>query len=198
MITEKEILESRRVIKELIETEKIVSADKKFVSFFMQKAENALETALVLDTLSCNEQIKKEFMLPLGYNGYVWVINAAYYAMFYAATALLAKYNWRIKEEKGIHALTYHALVYYFLDNDQKLKKHYLEQYKEAEKESFEILQVAEAEAKQQIENVRLELEKRREFTYEMGKSAEEAKAQSSIKRAKEFLTIVKELLVKE
>lgn len=198
MITEKDIVEARKIVKQLREEEKIVTADEKFVSFFMEKAENALETAIVLGILSSNEQKKKEHSLPTMYNASTWVINTAYYAMFYAATALLAKYNCRIREERGIHALTYHALVYYFLDNDQKLKKHYLEQYQAAEKESFEILRVAEAEAKQQIENVKFELDKRRVFTYEMGKSAEEAKAKSSIARAKEFITMVKELLVKK
>lgn len=197
MITEQSIIESRKIIKQLIEEEKIVAADAKFVSFFIKKAENALETAILLYTLSLNREKKEMASLHQEYDGFVWVINTAYYAMFYAATALLAKHKHRIKEDKGIHALTYHALVYYFLDNDKKLAKHYVEQYQQAEKESLEILQIAEAQARQQIENVKFELEKRRIFTYEMGQNAEQAKAKTSLERAKEFLTVVKELLVR-
>jgi len=116
--------------------------------------------------------------------------------MFYAATSLLAKYNHRIKVEQGLHSLTYHAVVYYFLDNDKKLTKHIIEQYKLAELEASELLQTAEQRARNHIEQVNLELSKRRTFTYEMGKIAEKNKAETSIKRSEEFLTLVKEMIL--
>jgi len=116
--------------------------------------------------------------------------------MFYSATALLAKYNHRLKVDQGSHPLTYHALIYYFLDNDKKLTKHILEQYKQAEEEASELLQTAEQKAREQVEQLKFELSKRREFTYEMGKIAEKGKAQTSINRAKEFLALVKELIL--
>ncbi len=116
--------------------------------------------------------------------------------MFYAGTALLAKYNHRLKIDQGVHPLTYHALVYYFLDNDKKLSKHILEQYQQAENEAAELLQAAEQEAREQIETIKFELSKRREFTYEMGKIAERNKAETSIKRAESFLMLIKELIL--
>ena len=196
MITEKEILESRQIIKRLIEEGTIIKADESFVIFFLKKAESSLETAKGLLKLSENQDLKETLRLSPNYEGYLWVINSSYYAMFYAATALLAKYGYKIRNEQGIHSLTYHALVYYFLDNDQKLTKHILEQYHAAEKEAEELLQLAEQKAKDNIEQVKFELTKRREFTYEMGKIAEKNKAETSIKRAESFLTLVKELVV--
>ena len=196
MITEKEILESRQVIKKLIEEGTIIKADEVFVNFFLKKAESSLETAKGLLKLSENQDLKEALKLSPHYEGYLWVINSSYYAMFYAATALLAKHNHRIKTEQSVHSLTYHALIYYFLDNDQKLTKHILEQYNAAEKEAEELLQLAEQKARDNVEQVKFELTKRREFTYEMGKIAEKNKAETSIKRAEDFLTLVKELLI--
>lgn len=196
MIAEKEILESRQIIKQLIEEGTIIEADDSFVTFFLKKAENSLETAKGLFKLSQNPDSKKILKLPFDYEGYLWVVNSAYYSMFYAATALLAKYGHRLKVERGTHYLTYHALVYYFLDDDKKLTKHILEQYQSAEREAEELLQLAERKAGEKVEQINFELTKRREFTYEMGKIAEKNKAETSIKRAEDFLTLAKELIL--
>ena len=115
--------------------------------------------------------------------------------MFYAAVSLLAHSGKRINTDLGIHKLVYHALVYYFLDNDQKLTKHILEQYQKAQEDAEALLQKAETRAREHIETVKFELKKRKEFTYEMGKIAEENKANSSLKRAEEFMTLVKEMI---
>lgn len=196
MITEKDILASRSIIKRLISEEKVREADKRIVDFFAGKAESSLQTAIALLKISESQDAKKLLKLPRGYDAYMWAINAGYYSMFYAATALLASYNHRLKVDQGIHYLTYHALVYYFLDSDKKIAKHILEQYSLAEKEASELLQAAENKAKEQIDNVRMELSKRREFTYEIGKIAEKNKAETSAKRAAEFVTLVKELII--
>ena len=196
MITEQDILESRKVIRRLIEEEKIVKVGEEFVVFFMKKAENSLETAHVLLAISKNEDLKKELNTSQFYDGYLWVINSAYYSMFYSAISLLAHFGKRIKLEQGIHKAVYHALIYYFLDNDKKLTKHIIEQYQQMGKDAGALLQIAEFKAKEKIEQVKFELDKRKEFTYEMGKTAEENKANTSIKRAEEFLTLVKEMLI--
>ena len=121
MITEKEILKSRQIIKRLIEEETIVKADERFIIFFLKKAESSLETAKGLFKLSQDQKLKETLKLSPEYQGYLWVINSSYYSMFYVATSLLAKYGHRIKTEQGIHSLTYHALIYYFLYNYHKL-----------------------------------------------------------------------------
>jgi hypothetical protein len=95
------------------------------------------------------------------------------------------------KSEQGIHALTYNALIYYFLDNDKKIEKHIIENYNEIERSASEIL------ARDRIETIKYEMEKRKVFTYNMGINAEKSKAETSLKRAKEFLTLIKELTLK-
>jgi len=196
MISDKDIEKSRETIQQLIKEGSIVEADKKFVDFFLIKAETSLQTAKAILNVSNSPKLKIDLQLQPTYDGYMWVINSAYYSMFYAATALLAKYNHRIKIEQGKHALTYHALIYYFLDLDKKLTKHIVEQYKQAEIEASELLQIAEQKAREKVEMIKLELNKRRDFTYEMGKIAEKDKANTSINRAQEFLTLVKEMIL--
>lgn len=196
MIDDNNILESRKIIQQLISEGRISKVEKEFVAFFMKKAEDSLETANVLFKISQSASLKKELSISQFYNGYLWVINPAYYSMFYAAISLLAHFGKRIKIEQGIHKIIYHALIYYFLDNDKKLTKHIIEQYKQAENDAEALLQIAEFKAREQIESVKFELDKRKEFTYEMGKTAEENKAQTSIKRAEEFLTLIKEIIL--
>jgi len=195
MITDKDIQQSRNIIQRLIKDGNIIMADKKYADFFLKKAEESLQTAQCLFDLSSNQKKKELLNLASNYDGFLWVINSGYYAMFYAATALLAHFNHRIRGEQGIHMLTYHALVYYFLDNDRKLEKHFLEHYQQAEQEATEILQLAEQQAREKIGNVKSEIQKRRIFTYEMGSIAEKSKAETSLQRAKEFITLVKEMV---
>ena len=196
MITDKELRESRSVVQRLIKESLILPADREYQDFFLAKANQALETAHLIVKVSLSPELKSQLQISSSYVGYMWAINAAYYSMFYAATSLLAKYNHRIKGEQGIHVLTYHALIYYFLDNDKKLSKHILEQYRQAGEEVVELMQIAEQQAREKIEQVKFELGKRREFTYEMGRIAEKAKAETSLRRAEEFLTLVKELIL--
>ncbi len=196
MITDKDIEQSRGILQQLIQEGTIITADQQFVDFFLTKAESSLETAQALFNISERLEMKNQLQLSQSYEAYMWVVNTAYYAMFYAATALLAKFNHRIKAEQSIHSLTYHALVYYFLDHNKKLTKHVLERYREAEEEAEELLQIAERKAREHVEVVKFELSKRREFTYEMGKIAERNKAETSIKRTEEFLTLVKEIIL--
>lgn len=112
MITDKDIYQSRKIILDLIQSGSVVSADKRYVVFFLKKAENSLQSAQGLLSLSLDQKIKELLGLPIDYDGFLWVINSSYYSMFYAATALLAHFNHRIKREQGVHMLTYHALVY--------------------------------------------------------------------------------------
>lgn len=196
MITDNDIKESRAVITELIQKGIIIKAEEKFAEFFLGKAESSLQTSFALTRLSENNEAKALLSLPKSYEAYMWAVNAGYYSLFYAATALLASQGHKIRTDHSIHALTYHALVYYFLDCDKKIAKHILEQYVIAGKEASELLQTAEEEAREHVQNVRREMGKRRDFTYEMGMIAEKNKAETSARRAKEFLTLVKELML--
>jgi uncharacterized protein (UPF0332 family) len=198
MIEDKDIKNARKIITDCIKSGIIKKPVEGEVKFFLNKAEQALMTADCLIRISDNAELKKNFAFPSQFESYVWIINTSYYSMFYTATALLAFHGYRIKSEQGIHALTYNALIYYFLDNDKKLEKHILEKYQQVEKEAAELLQLAQEEARGHIERVKFEMEKRRIFTYYMGISAEKSKATTSFERAKEFLTLAKEMMIKQ
>lgn len=196
MIDDNDIRKSRAIVTGLIQKGAITKAEERFAEFFLGKAESSLQTSFALTRLSESNEAKLLLSLPKSYESYMWAINAGYYSMFYAATALLASYGHKIKTDHSIHALTYHALVYYFLDCDKKIAKHILEQYVIAGREASELLQTAEKEARELVQNVKREMGKRRDFTYEMGMIAEKNKAETSAKRAMEFLTLVKELML--
>ncbi len=117
--------------------------------------------------------------------------------MFFAATALLAKHNHKINADQGIHTLTYHALIHYFIKEDNKLKWRLMEDYKDAVGEAEELLQITERKLKELAMNLRFELTKRNIFTYEVGEEAERNKALTSYKRAKHFFREI-ELMVEK
>lgn len=195
MIDGKQIEESRNVIKNLIINNEIVKPSGSERDFFIKKSENAIETARILLEVSKNDTLRKELNTDKNFESYTWIINAAYYSMFYAATSLLAHFGHKIKSGLGIHTKTFHALVYYFLDCDNKLPKYFVEHYQEISLSAEELLQISEERARTLIGNVKNEMNKRKEFTYDMGKFAEESKAMTSITRARDFITVVTELI---
>ena len=185
MWDKKKIEESSKTIQQLIKEGKIVKADPKLVPFFIQKSQETLVIAERLHKIQQEEKIKAN----------VWIINTSYYAMFFAATALLAKFDHRIKTEIGIHKLTYHALVYYFVKQESKLKRQIVEEYNEAINEAEELLQRGEEKIKELLQDYNYELGKRKIFTYEMVDDSEESKANTSLQRAKRFFREVERLL---
>lgn len=125
----------------------------------------------------------------------MWMINTAYYSMFFAATALLAKYGHKINSETGIHKLTYHALIHYFIKEESRLKRKLAEEYSSVVEDAEELLQIGEHKLKELVINLDYEQDKRKIFTYEMGQIAEKQKAETSYNRAKEFVAEVMKLL---
>lgn len=187
MLDEKQRKKSEALIKQLISENKIVKAYPKTKSFFLEKAINSLQLSKRIYEISVDEDDSLE--------GYMWVINTSYYAMFFAATSLLAHFNHKIDSDVGIHKLTYHALVYYFLLDDNKLQKHFIEQYKESYDNAEQLLQISEEKAIEMVEHFNFEHTKRTSFTYEVGKIAERNKANTSLKRAEEFLIEVRNIM---
>ena len=120
-------------------------------------------------------------------DSHLWVINTSYYSMFFAATALLAHFHHKINSEVGIHALTYHALVHYFVKEESKLKNQLIEEYKDAVNDAEELLQLSEQKIRGLILNFEYEMGKRKTFTYEVGALAERKKAETSYQRAQDF-----------
>src|SRR3989338_115555 len=103
--------------------------------------------------------------------------------MFYMANAVLLSYGYKT-QDKIAHKVTSDALI--VLD---KLKKELLEDYEAIQKDALEIVS---AKAESVIESYSLELDKRSRFQYNMLEQTKEAKAQTSLKRASEFVFEIK------
>ncbi len=155
----------------------IIKPKKGTDSFFLEKSRESLDVCQRLAELQEEE----------GLTTNLWVINTAYYSMFFAATALLARFNHQIKTESGVHRLTYHALVHYFIEEDSKLKRHFMEEYEQAVDEAENTLQLSEKKIESLVKDLDFEISKRKEFTYGLGKIAEKKKAETSLSRAKNF-----------
>ena len=132
--------------------------------------------------------------------GFLWVINASYYSMFYMANASLAHLGIKIRSEIGIHKLTYDSFVYYYYLTN-KISKLYIEQFHEALEDSSELLGKEEivSKAKEKATNLILQLEseriKRKTFTYEFERAKIESKANTSLDRAGNFYKEIMKLI---
>src|SRR3989304_1222218 len=89
MLDDKKLREIKdRVPKYVKEGKIVIDRRKKFVEFFLINAKNSLNTANILFEASTNKQLQDQTGYP-DFNGFLWVINASYYSMFYMARALL-------------------------------------------------------------------------------------------------------------
>lgn len=195
MLDEKKLKEIERNIPAM-RNEGEINKDNKnkdLVKFYIESALVSLNTAKILNDVSSKDFLKKQFdFIDEDFETYLWIINSSYYSMFYMAGALLAKIGIRIKSEIGIHKKTFETLVYYFYLT-KKIAKQYLEEFEEAQKESQELLRTGEPiiimqeKAKELMIKYGFEMDKRVQFTYNMGKKAKLSKALTSLKRAVEF-----------
>ena len=197
----KKIEEIKRLVLRQIEEGIIVKREenKKLVSFFINNAEDSLNSAQLLYKVSINPKLQNITGFP-DLKGYLWAINASYYSMFYIVSALLASIGIKIKSEIGIHMLTFNAFVYYFYLTN-KITKNYVEEFLEAMKDSGELLgkeeiyKKADEKAKELVSDLDFEMNKRKTFTYELGKEKIEIKAATSIKRANNFYREILKLI---
>ncbi len=187
MLDEKHKEESRSLIKQLIDNGKIIKPEGRTIKFFLDKGIESFNLAKRILDISEDEEDELR--------SYMWVVAVAYYSMFFTGTSLLAFFNHQIDEERGIHKLTYHALVYYFLIDDNKLQKHFIEEYQDAYTEAEDLLKISESKALSMVQDFDFEMAKRKRFTYEMGEIAELNKARTSVKRANEFLTEARKII---
>lgn len=157
----------------------------------MANSKNSLDSAKILFDISTDESLKNTLGFS-NFNGFLWVVNASYYSMFYVVRALLENEGIKIKTDFSIHAVVFDALVYYFYLT-RKLEKNLIEEFQEAGKEASEIL--GKEKAKELIEAYSREKDKRGRFTYEMGLIAMKNKAQTSLERAKKFNEEVRKMI---
>ena len=192
MLDEKKIREIRKRAENLIREGVIIKTkDKRFVHFFLNNAKNSLDSAKLLLEVSTNNNLKNSLGFA-DFNGFLWVVNSAYYSMFYMARALLENEGIKIKTDLSIHQVVLDALVYYF-HLTGKLQKKLVEDFAEAREEAAETL--GKEKAKELVEDYFYEKEKRAAFTYEMGAIAMQNKAQTSLERAKRFNEEIRKIL---
>lgn len=161
--------------------------NKKLVEFYIENALTSLNTAKILNDVSEDASIKKKFdFIDDSFETYLWIINASYYSMFYMAGALLAKTGIKLKSSIGIHEKTFQALVFYFYLT-KKIARHYIEEFRESQEESQELLGMMQKKVKDLMLKYDFEMDKRARFTYNIGVKAKENKALTSLNRAVEF-----------
>ncbi|MBS3107332.1 hypothetical protein J4468_00270 [Candidatus Woesearchaeota archaeon] len=141
---------------------------------------------IVFDTYSRNhneslklaERIFKENLSNL------WAIVISYYSMFYIANAVLYKLGYKVRE-KFAHRITADALI---VHARHKLKSNLIKEYNIAAEEALSI-------SDNLVENFNSERAKRAKFQYESTEEIKRVKAETSLKRAKEFSEELKKLL---
>ena len=184
MLDQKKLNEAESRIKQHLREGSIKTRQKKeFVDFFLANAEKSLNSANVLFDLSTDEDLQQKTGYQ-NFDGFLWVVNASYYSMFYITRALLESEGIKIKAELSVHALTFDALINFFYINS-KLQKRLIEDFAEAEKEASELL--GKQKADQLIEDYFWEKGKRAAFTYKTNETVMKAKARTSIERATRF-----------
>jgi hypothetical protein len=130
MINKERLDEAKRNVKLYMNDELLKVDDKeapRFVDFFMANAESSLRTASILQQISDENVLKETLKVGMDFESYLWVIVSSYYAMFYAATAILAKqgisfinfFNFTLREAHRNNR----SFFYSFLHNHPTLYK---------------------------------------------------------------------------
>ena len=119
----------------------------------------------------------------------LWVIVCSYYSMFYIANSLLLKIGYKVGD-KIPHKVTNDALIVFVKD---KLKSSLLEDYEEVKEDA---LLLAKNRAETLLENFEFERKKRSTIQYQTGEPEKSSKAETSLKRAVEFMAEMKKLLM--
>ncbi|HLD43533.1 MAG TPA: HEPN domain-containing protein [Candidatus Nanoarchaeia archaeon] len=134
---------------------------------------------------NANESLSVAEILYNGKHSWLWVIVISYYSMYYIANAVLFKMGYKVGE-KISHKVTADSLIALVRD---KLKGSLIEEYEEMQKEAL-----AGIKADELMQAFDYEREKRGIFQYTTNESAKEAKAKTSLERAKEFVIEMKKL----
>ena len=209
MIRKQDIQKARALFKEWDNNGRWDKPTTLFINHTLKKAEDSLNTAKALFTIMSNKELRERALPNIDYNSSLWIINAAYYSMFFLAQVLLGKDERKLPEgAKDTHKTILLAVLYYFIIKGSGLEgkkeilwddiKHSrmsnaLIMLQQAHQESEELLQVKRA--KEAVESMQAELDKRTELTYRSTKSAELSFAKTSIERTEKFWEIVNEYL---
>jgi len=174
-----------------MDKERIIEAQKNFALYLqdglIKKQKNETAMAMYLKNADLSLTLAQE-CVESSLRPYIWVVVISYYSMFYIANAVLLDLGYKTGN-KVVHKVTNEALIVLVMDN---LRKGLLEEYETAKDEALEIASIRSEEI---IGFYGLEMDKRSRFQYEMTESVQEQKANTSLKRAKQFMLEMKKLL---
>lgn len=192
MLDDKKLKEAHSRVKQYLDTGTIMTKQPaEFVDFFLTNAEKSLNSANALYDLSTDKDMQQKTGY-INFDGFLWVVNACYYSIFYMARALLENEGIKIKSDLSIHTITFDAVINFFYLTG-KLQKRMIEDFADAKEEAGELL--GKQKADQLIEDYFWEKGKRAAFTYNTKEAVIKAKAKTSLERAKRFNQELKRIL---
>ncbi len=150
------------------------TADKQVMDILLRNAKESLRVA---------DEIHRQNLSEL------WVIVCSYYTMYYYANAVLVKYGYKVGD-KIVHKVTADALIVYVRG---KLKESLIEEYEQTKEEAMNL---AGIKADSLIENFDFERAKRGTIQYKTIEIEKHSKAETSLKRAKEFAKEMEKLIL--
>lgn len=169
---EKRIKQAENNFKNYLKEGKITEIDKHNPLIYETYLRNARESLSVANLLFKNNSSS------------LWVVVSSYYSMFYIACAYLYKLGYKTKHEI-VHQVVNEALI---VQGRHKIKNHLLKAY---EMEKDEALSISD----NYLRGYGFEKTKRCTFQYETTENIKKSKAQTSLERAKEFLTLIEGIL---
>ena len=135
-----------------------------------------------------NESIETATFLSNNKKSSLWIIVSSYYSMFYIANAVLYKSGYKVGD-KIPHKVTSDGLIVYVRN---RLRDNLIEDYEEIKEEA---LLIAKNKAEGLLEDFDYERKKRGFIQYQTKEIEKESKAETSLKRAKQFLYEMNNLL---
>jgi len=156
------------------------------IEFYARTAKKTLQTADALIQISENNELKQKLGLLDNFETYLWVVTTAYYSMFYMVNAL---------SDKIVHKVASDVFYFYFIKN-KKIAKELYEIYEEAKDQTMDLIRYSE-QAEKLFQDLEFEREKRHRFQYDMTESIKRGYAETSLKRAKQFINEIELILRK-
>ncbi|HIG94828.1 MAG TPA: hypothetical protein HA283_04495 [Nanoarchaeota archaeon] len=132
-----------------------------------------------IESLSVAEKLFKDNTSSL------WVVVTSYYSMFYITCAYLYKLGYKAGSEI-VHQVVNESLI---VQGRHKIKNYLLENYSEEKMKALIIVD-------NHLDNFEREKAKRASFQYETTEMIKETKAKTSLERAKEFVRLMREILL--
>jgi len=139
---------------------------------FQTYARNSAESLKVADELFNNKTSS------------LWVVVSSYYSMFYIACAYIYKKGYKAGGDI-VHQIINESLI---VLARRDLEKHFLEEYEEEKEKAL-------SASGNLLSSYEVEKEKRSRFQYETTEEIKEAKAKTSLDRAKNFVAIIRHLI---